>query len=180
MLFETLVLVYFLGLGFAVVHRSQGSLYTKYEVGDSATLYCNVSTDEEVVNSCTFLWEITDELKNDFIDITTTPKYHNRVSVASQDLSSMMTIRDLADTDTDEIMCTPLCYIYDDLRYILGNGTTLKITEQEKKIKEQENLGFPWLKYLIFSLNCIIFSISMVICIYIIRKRRFGKCAQNE
>ncbi len=97
-------------------------------MGDSAILYCNITTDKEVIRSCTITWEIWNELTSDGEEITKIQKYHHRVEVISQKMSSLMTIRDLMVTDTEEILCTATCFVDGELQYIAGNGTTLTVT----------------------------------------------------
>lgn len=97
-------------------------------MGDSAILYCNITTDKEILTSCTITWEIWNESTNYGEEITKIQKYHHRVKVISQGISSSMTIHDLMVTDTEEILCTAVCFVDGDLQYIFGNGTTLTVT----------------------------------------------------
>lgn len=106
----------------------QYSFEEKYEVGDSAVIYCNITKDNEVVRSCTMIWKVQDENSNNREAITNIEKYNKRVNGISEHYFSSLIISDLSLTDTEKILCTATCFVDDKLRYMTGNWTVITLT----------------------------------------------------
>lgn len=160
---SSLLVVCLSGFGFATLQVKQYALKEKYEIGDSAVLYCNLTKDQEIVRSCTMIWKIWDANSNSRETISNTEKYNQRINIISKDYFSSLTIRDLTVNDTEKILCTATCFVNEKLQYMPGNWTTLAVTEKESP---------PWLKYLIFSINFLIFTVALGILILIVRRSR--------
>lgn len=172
----------------------QYSLEEKYEVGHTAVIYCNVTKDKETVRSCTMIWKVQDENSNNRVAITDKEKYNKRVNGISENYFSSLTISDLSLTDTEKILCTATCFVDDKLRYMTGNWTVITLTGalnirkfgilchfflyklfSFSVLEKEPTPALPWLKYLIFSINLLIFTVALGICVLIVRRMKRRK-----
>ncbi|KAL7832222.1 hypothetical protein AOLI_G00297700 [Acnodon oligacanthus] len=154
------------GVAFSSVWIVQWPTREKYEVGDSAVLQCNIRSHRETLSGCKITWTILNQSnKKKTKDILTSEKYQERVKMNSNSTFSAITFDNLSADDTEPLFCTASCFIDGNLQKISGNGTSLIIIEPQRESAR------PWLKYLLFSVNLLVFLIVTLICVSIIRKK---------
>ncbi|KAK6291117.1 hypothetical protein J4Q44_G00384840 [Coregonus suidteri] len=148
----------------ARVWVNQWSLKNSYIAGETATLYCNITSDQEKIIFCRMKWVIKDQG-----DLLKAESYKHRVNMSSTNTAASMTWRNLTLKDTMPT-CIAQCHIDGVFQNTYGNGGTLHIfddinqmtTLAPKEFKKENDL--PWLNYIFISINILIFFVATVIC----------------
>ncbi|KAI4882571.1 hypothetical protein NFI96_024811 [Prochilodus magdalenae] len=152
---------------FSKVWITQWSTRDRYEVGDSAVLQCNISSQGETLKGCKIFWAVLNPSNRNKTKKVETVEdvLQDRVQVHQNGTFSTITIHRLSENDMELLFCTVSCMFSGTLRQISGSGTSLIITERQPEPPPS------WLKYLFFSVNLLVFLTATIICALIIRKR---------
>lgn len=105
----------------ARVWVNQWSLKNAYIVGETATLYCNITSDQEEIKFCGMKWVIKDQG-----DLLEAKSYKHRVNMSSTNTFASITLRNLTLKDTMPT-CIAQCHIDGDFQNTFGKGGILHI-----------------------------------------------------
>lgn len=116
--------------GSARVWVNQWTEKTQYTVGETAVIYCNLSTDESAVEGYEMNWVIFDYgNKGRIKDLSKVAAYKHHIGIVSSETSSILTLTNLTVYHTDELVCDAVFLINGRLTELLGNGTILQISQ---------------------------------------------------
>lgn len=116
------------------VKVNQWTSETRYTLGDTAILHCNITSDQEVIENCEMHWVIMDiNNKNRTIDVLKTELYKQRVNIESIESTTSMTLRNLTLHDRDMPNCTAECYFDGQYKRYFGMGSVQIFEEMEVK-----------------------------------------------
>jgi len=114
------------GLGSAEAKILLSTEMEYYVVGDSAKIQCVITLDGEILERCKIKWFAVDK-SNKKININDANRYQHRVNITElSHTHSLMTLKDLARDDTDEMLCTATCIANKSLKRIPSNGISIK------------------------------------------------------
>lgn len=108
----------------ARVWMNQWSSKNAYIVGETAALYCNITSDHEEIRNCKMRWIIEDQG-----DVTSLELYTQRVNINLSKTATTMTLRNLTLNDTIMPICIAKCIIDSVNSKVYGEGGTLHIFE---------------------------------------------------
>ncbi|KAL1261074.1 hypothetical protein QQF64_008901 [Cirrhinus molitorella] len=178
-------LVFVLVSGSARVWVDQSPTEEDYKEGDTATLLCQIHSDQEQIENCEFLWYIWNEIiPSRTISVENAHRYQDRATMEFNQTTASLTVKDLSVNDTDQLRCIAECFVDKELTRYLGKGTTLLIHDKNEKNEHPSKVPVlnaeldagnslnPWIGFLLLSLNITIFIIITVVCVSIIKKMR--------
>lgn len=138
-MFRAFLLLLLAGPAHTSVKVNQWTSETRYTLGDTAILHCNITSDQEVIENCEMHWVIMDiNNKNRTIDVLKTELYKQRVNIESIESTTSMTLRNLTLHDRDMPNCTAECYFDGQYKRYFGMGSVQIFEEMEVKEVTQD------------------------------------------